>query len=150
IIRNLAIVGYNCTDKSPCKTGADAITISNNAHHVWIDHCSISDGSDGNLDIRDASDYITISWTKFSYSSRRPGDHQFCNLIGSDDAVSSDEDHFKITFHHDWWADNVAERMPRVRYGQVHVFNSLYTSAGNHYCIGVGFAANLLIENNAF
>src|SRR4029077_12714759 len=132
------------------KHGADAFTITNSAHHVWIDHCSISDGSDGNLDITDGSDYITISWTKFWYSAQRTGDHQFCNLIGAADDVSSDVDHFKVTFHHDWWADNVAERMPRVRYGQVHVFNNLYTAAGNHYCIGVGVDANLLVENNAF
>jgi len=150
IVRNLAIVGYNCTDKFPCKHGEDAVTITGGAHHVWFDHCSISDGSDGNLDITDAADYITISWTRFWYSARRPGDHQFCNLIGSADGITSDADHFKITFHHDWWADNVAERMPRIRYGQVHVFNNLYTAAGNHYCVGVGVDANVLIENNAF
>jgi pectate lyase len=150
IIRNLAIVGYNCADKSPCKRGDDAVTIMGSAHHVWIDHCSISDGSDGNLDVVDGSDYITISWTKFWYSGRRPGGHQFCNLIGSADGITSDADHFKITFHHDWWADNVDERMPRVRYGQVHLYNNLYTATGNHYCIGLGVDANLLIENNAF
>jgi pectate lyase len=30
----------------------------------------------------------------------------------------------------------------------VHVFNNLYTSVGNGYCIGVG--ANLRTENNVF
>ena len=41
------------------------------SHHVWFDHDDISDGSDGNLDITHASDYITISWTKFHYSGKR-------------------------------------------------------------------------------
>ena len=55
-----------------------------------------------------------------------------------------------MTFHHDWWADNVVERMPRVRFGQVHLFDNLYTAVGNDYCIGVGVSANIRDENNVF
>jgi pectate lyase len=151
IVRNLVIVGFNCGDSDQCKRGQDAVTLYGSAHHVWFDHCEISDGSDGNMDITDGSDYVTVSWTIFSYSGRRPGDHQFSNLLGSaDTADDTDRGHLRITFHHDWWGANVAERMPRVRYGQVHVFNSLYTATGNHYCIGLGAGASLLIENNAF
>ena len=150
ILRRLKIVGYNCTDRSPCKKGEDAMTISNGAHHIWRDHCDISDGSDGNLDITDAADYITISWTKFWYSAPRPSGHRFCNLIGNDDVMQTDSGHLRITFDHDWWADNVQQRMPRVRFGQVHVFNSLYSSRGNDYCVGLGTDASILLENNAF
>jgi len=150
ILRHLKIVGYNCTDRSPCKKGEDAMTIADGAHHIWLDHCDISDGSDGNLDITDAADYITISWTKFSYSAPRPSGHRFCNLIGNDDVMATDAGHLRITFHHDWWADNVSQRMPRVRFGQVHVFNSLYSSRGNDYCVGLGTDASILLENNAF
>ncbi|HLK39352.1 MAG TPA: hypothetical protein VKU41_21475, partial [Polyangiaceae bacterium] len=113
--------------------------------------------SDGNLDITHASDFITISWTKFHYSGRRTdpagasGGHQFCNLIGhSDSNASEDTGHLRVTLHHVWWADNVVERMPRVRFGQVHVFDSLYTASGNDYCIGVGANANIRDENNVF
>ena len=150
ILRHLKIVGYNCTDRSPCKKGDDAMTIESGAHHIWLDHCDISDGSDGNLDITDGADYITISWSKFWYSAPRPGGHRFCNLIGNDDVMASDAGHLRITFHHDWWADNVQQRMPRVRFGQVHVFNSLYSSRGNDYCVGLGADASILLENNAF
>jgi pectate lyase len=150
ILRHLKVVGYNCTDRSPCKKGEDAMTISNGAHHIWLDHCDISDGSDGNLDITDAADYITISWTKFWYSAPRPSGHRFCNLIGSDDVMQTDSGHLRITFDHVWWADNVQQRMPRVRFGQVHVFNSLYSSRGNDYCVGLGTDASILLENNAF
>jgi len=150
ILRNLKIVGYNCIDRSPCKKGDDAVTISNGAHHIWLDHCDISDGSDGNLDITDAADYITISWTKFWYSAPRPAGHRFCNLIGNDDVMQTDAGHLRVTFHHVWWADNVQQRMPRVRFGQVHVFNSLYSSRGNDYCVGLGADASILLENNAF
>jgi pectate lyase len=117
---------------------------------VWVDHCSISDGSDGNLDVASGADYVTISWTKFWYSGRRPGGHQFSNLIGSSDNQTSDMGHLRVTFHHDWWADGVGERMPRVRFGQVHLFNNLYTSAQNSYCVGLGVNANILIEDTVF
>jgi pectate lyase len=150
ILRDLRIVGFNCTDNPVCEGGADAMTISDGAHHVWVDHCDISNGSDGNLDINHQSDYITVSWTKFSYSSDRVGGHEFSNLIGSSDGDTADMGRLKVTWHHDWWADSVAERMPRVRYGQVHLFNNLYTSNGNSYCIGVGWYANLLLESNVF
>jgi pectate lyase len=151
IVRNLTIVGYNCADRDPCKKGADAVSVTGAAHHLWFDHDDISDGSDGNFDINAGSDYITISWTKFWYSSRRPGGHLYSNLLSSSDGDDqTDAGHLRVTFHHDWWADNVAERMPRVRFGKVHVFNSLYTAAGSHYCVGLGFDADLLIENNVF
>jgi pectate lyase len=158
IVRNLTVVGYNCTDNpSDCSGGADAITVETKAHHLWFDHDDISDGSDGNLDITHACDFITVSWTKFHYSGRRTdpagasGGHQFSNLIGhSDSNASEDTGHLTVTFHHDWWADNVVERMPRVRFGKVHLFDNLYTAAGNDYCIGVGVNANIRDENNVF
>jgi len=40
--------------------------------------------------------------------------------------------------------------MPRVRFGQVHVFNSLYTAGGDSACIEVGVSCNIRSENNVF
>jgi pectate lyase len=138
-----------------CQDGADAITVENTAHHIWIDHLDVSDGSDGNLDITEGSDCVTVSWSKFHYSSSRVSGytgevHHFSNLVGGSDTKTSDAGHLRVTWHHDWWADHVVERQPRVRFGQVHIFNSLYTSSGDNYCIGVGVNANILDENNAF
>ena len=158
IVRNLTVVGYDCSDSpSDCSAGADAVTVERDAHHLWFDHDDISDGSDGDLDITHASDFITISWTKFHYSGRRTdpagaeGGHQFANLVGhSDSNASEDTGHLRVTFHHDWWADNVFERMPRVRFGEVHLFDNLYTATGNSYCIGVGVNADIRDENDVF
>ncbi len=152
IIRNLKITGLNCTDSpTDCSAGADAVTIVNSANHIWLDHLDISDGSDGNVDITHGSDFVTVSWTKFHYSGRRAGDHQFCNLIGHDDAnAAEDVGHLNVTFSHVWWADNIDQRMPRVRFGQVHVFNSLYTASGDSACIEAGVSCNIRSENNVF
>lgn len=158
ILRNLKVVGNDCNDAEEvetnglpdCSSGADAVTIRSGAHHVWVDHCDVSDGSDGNLDVTEQADYVTISWTKFSYSRQRDGGHHFSNLVGGGDGAMADAGKLRVTFHHCWWADRARERMPRVRYGKVHIFNSLYTAAGNNYCIGVGVFANVLTESNVF
>jgi pectate lyase len=127
------------------------------AHHVWIDHCEIWDGPDGNLDMSHAINWVTVSWTKFRYTTeyKRPSgetaDHRFSSLIGhSDDNASEDTNRLKVSFHHNWWAELVIERMPRVRFGQVHVFSNYFSSTGNNYCVRAGANARLLVEGNYF
>ena len=56
----------------------------------------------------------------------------------SADNVPEDVGHLNVTLHHNWWAQNVNQRMPRTRRGNIHVFNNLYTSAGNSYCTNAG------------
>ena len=143
ILQNLRINGKSSG------AGGDAIHIEN-SHHVWIDHCDVWDAPDGNLDISNHSDLITVSWTRFWYSTS-PGDnaHRFSSLIGSDDAAP-DAGYLNVTFHHNWWAERVHERMPRIRYGKVHVFNNYYSSSGNLYCVRAGYEADVRIENNHF
>ena len=149
IVRNLRIVGNNCTDAGgDCESGEDALEIGSSSR-VWIDHCDISDGSDGNLDISNGSDLVTVSYTKFWYRGRSGG-HQFSNLVGSSDSATGDAGKLRVTWHHNWWADRVVERQPRVRFGQNHIYNNLWTSSGNNYCIGVGVNANILAQNNVF
>jgi pectate lyase len=149
IVRNLKVVGLNCTDNADCQSGADAISVEDGADHLWFDHMDVSNGSDGNLDITQASDFVTVSWSKFSYTGRAGG-HQFSNLVGADDGDTGDTGHLRVTWHHNWWSTGVQDRMPRVRFGQVHVVNGLYTSTGNDSCVGVGVNANILLENNIF
>jgi pectate lyase len=167
IIRNITIVGYgsgNCAkdpdyDKTVgCSSGHDAISVQNNANHIWFDHCDISDGTDGNLDITKGSDYVTVSWTKFHYTPRsdNEGDdstgasgHRYSSLVGGSDSESS-SGKLNITWHHNWWADNAVERMPRVRFGKNHLFNNVWSSSGNNYCVRAGHDAHILIENAVF
>jgi pectate lyase len=168
IIRNLAIVGFgpgNCSldpgfDATVgCSSGDDAITVQRNAHHVWFDHCDISDGTDGNLDISNGANFVTISWTKFHYTARTDdvGDdstgaagHRYSNLVGGSDNTTADADALNVTWHHDWWADNVVERQPRVRFGENHLFNNYWASPATNYCVRAGIQAHILIENSYF
>ncbi|RYY83519.1 MAG: hypothetical protein EOO15_21215, partial [Chitinophagaceae bacterium] len=144
IIRNMKVRGPGAVDVD----GVDCITIQT-ATNVWIDHCEIWDGQDGNLDISNDANYVTVSWTKFLYTSAS-SNHQFCNLIGSSDTRTSDRGKLKVTFVNNWWGPGCKERMPRVRFGQVHVVNNYFGSAGNSHCVRAGVEANLLVEGNYF
>ena len=145
IIRNLKFKGIGAHDDDD----EDCLQVNHESKNVWIDHVDIYDGHDGNLDITNASDYVTISWTKFSYTSASTG-HQFSNLIGNSKTKTSDRGHLNVTIHHTWWADGVKERMPRVRFGKVHVANNLFDSKDASYCVRAAIEANIRIEKNVF
>jgi pectate lyase len=145
IVRNLRVNG------ATSEVDGDAVQIYF-AHHVWIDHVEIWDGPDGNLDIVHGSNWVTVSWSKFRYTDAAPdAEHKFASLIGhSDDNASEDTNRLKVTMHHNYWAEGVIERMPRVRFGQVHVFNNYFAARGNNYCVRAGRGASLLVEANVF
>jgi pectate lyase len=160
IVRNLIVEGAGACDNNcgPAGEGRlDAITVLG-ATNVWLDHLDVFDGEDGNTDITKNANYVTVSWVKFhytnkSYPSGTTGySHRFCNLIGSDDTYTSDAGKLKVTLYKNWWADGVAERMPRARFGQIHVANCLFTSAdpGQDHCVRAGYKADLLVESNVF
>ncbi len=144
IIRNMIIKGPGAVDVD----GVDCMTIQNSTN-VWIDHCDISDGQDGNLDIVNGSNYISVTWTKFHYSNASV-EHQFCNLIGNSDSKTTDRGLLKVTMMFNYWTDGCVERMPRVRFGQVHVVNNLFDSPDGQYGVRAGIEADILVEGNAF
>ncbi|KAG9221504.1 hypothetical protein CCMSSC00406_0009493 [Pleurotus cornucopiae] len=121
-----------------------------NATRVWVDHCEFSsigmvgnkDTYDGLLDISHASDFVTVSWCKFS-------DHWKGSLIGhSDNNAAEDTGKLHVTYHHNSWV-NVNSRLPSVRFGTVHVFNSVYNDIPTS-AINSRMGAQLLVENNVF
>jgi pectate lyase len=169
IVRNLNIVGYAVGDCAldpsydasiGCSSGDDAISLQKLAHHVWFDHDDISDGTDGNLDITNGANYVTVSWTKFHYTPRADNSgsdstgasgHRFSNLVGGSDSTgATDAGALNVTWHHDWWSDNVVERQPRVRFGKNHLFNNLWASTASNYCVRAGIDAQILLESNLF
>lgn len=141
ILRNLIIRG-NGAD-------GDSVSVTNGSHHIWFDHLDLCDSTDENLSIKRGSDYITVSWCKYWFS--RDGGHTFGGLIGhSDDNAAQDEGKLRVTYHHNWYSKGVTERMPRVRFGKVHIFNNLFDSPGNNYAIRCGYKANIRSEGNVF
>mmetsp|Transcript_9412 Transcript_9412/g.15119 ORF Transcript_9412/g.15119 Transcript_9412/m.15119 type:complete len:331 (-) Transcript_9412:101-1093(-) len=148
ILQNFNVDSFNSTFE-------EGISITNSAHHIWIDHLAVFDGAKGNINIKRKSNYVTISWTKFYYD--QVTSEQFSNLVGDVDSyidadgnVTDDSGYLEVTFHHCWWGQNVQQRMPRVRYGKVHTFNNYYASSGNKYCIRAGKGSSVVVENNYF
>lgn len=172
---NVIVSNLNIHGVWPYTGPSDTLEVSN-SHHVWLNHLSIWNSKDGNLDIKTGADYITVSWCKFWYEDvvcewalkdgtqgnreyeegdtvlARDHGHRLSCLIGSGagDHDDTDMDKLHVTYHHNWFADFVKERMPRVMYGQAHVYNNYYTCSENLYCIGVDSYASVLIENNYF
>ncbi|MGW7515516.1 pectate lyase family protein [Streptomyces sp. NPDC054796] len=133
------------------------------SRHVWVDHNSFTDGRrpdsaqphhfgalfqqhDGLLDIVRGADLVTVSWNELY-------DHDKSVLIGnSDGAGATDRGRLRATFHHNLFRD-LNERVPRVRFGKVDVYNNHYKESGlapYGYSWGLGFESALVGEHNAF
>jgi pectate lyase len=152
IIRNLIFEGPGAYDTD----GWDN-AILDECTNVWVDHCEFRDGVDGNFDIKNKSDYISVTYSKFHYlkppkagGSGGSDDHRYSNLIGSSDGATADRGKLRITFARCWWAPGCKERMPRVRYGKVHIVNSFFNSTVSNKCIAAGFEADIRVDSNVF
>jgi len=133
----------------------DCINVTDSlSHHIWIDHCTFSDSPntdpngdrhDGLLDIKHGASYITVSWNHFY-------NHQKTALLGhSDTNAEEDVGRLKVTYHHNWW-DNTGSRHPRVRFGEVHVYNNYYDNSQGKMGYGIAstMEADVVVEANYF
>lgn len=144
IIRNLRI------DAATSAAGGDGIQV-HFAHHVWIDHVELTDAADGLLDIVHASDFVTVSSSRFAYTANAPDPtHRHAVLIGHD-AFNAFEDrgHLNVTWHHNVWGAGV-QRAMLARYGKIHLFDNVFASPGNENVLSAGFESSWLLENNRF
>lgn len=173
IVRNLHLV-------APCDVGPvwdpndgstgnwnsqyDAIGIVS-ATQVWIDRNTITDAPvtddtlpiengktkqchDGAIDITKGADLITVSYNVVTL-------HDKTMLIGGSDSLTSDAGKLRITIANNVFS-GTTQRVPRVRFGQVHVFNNYFVGSKtanpypHSYSIGIGKQANVLSHNNLF
>lgn len=147
---------------------------------VWIDHTTFSDGAridknypsvwsetvngvdyrgddfkvqhhDGLVDVTKLASLVTISSSLFF-------NHDKSFLIGGTDTASRTAENpgvLKVTFHDNLFRD-LRQRIPRVRFGQVHVYNNLYQAGAgaSDYPLLVGWtvgqAGKIYAENNVF
>lgn len=153
IIRNVTIKGPGAYDISGC----DNISLVGTTN-IWIDHCDLQDGMDGNLDAKDKSDNITVSWCKFAYyiapwpKAGESDDHRCSSMWGSSDGRT--ETGLNATFVNNWWYHGCGQRCPRIRWGHVHIANCLWENGTEEdpaqYCIGIGHSSKLYVENGDF
>jgi pectate lyase len=160
-------------------TEYDSISVMN-AEAVWIDHNSFTDEPrfdnqfppvfaapfneptqktahhDGHVD-------VTLLATKVTISNNHFLRHDKGNLLGGSDVANLVPGYgpgmIDVTFFGNYY-QNMVQRMPRVRFGRVHVYNNVFdgdrraTLAELGYRLGdtwaTGTAAKLVTENNLF
>ncbi|MBO5915512.1 MAG: polysaccharide lyase family 1 protein [Bacteroidales bacterium] len=145
IIRNIDFAGPGSIDVG----GSDLVSISG-ANHIWVDHCQFTDGMDGNFDITNKADFVTVSWCVFKYT-QRSYDHQNTNLVGGSDSASSQgEDNLNVTFVNNMWGQLCNARMPMARFGTIHLLNNYYNCAGCGSSVNPRKNSEFLIEGNYF
>jgi len=132
------------------------------SNNVWIDHNIFRDRTtadatlpsyfgvkfqvhDGLLDITNASDLVTVSWNRFQ-------EHDKTMLIGSSDSAVADRGKLRVTLHHNLF-ERIGQRAPRVRFGQVHLYDNLYDLRNTptyQYSWGSGIESAIVAESNVF
>jgi pectate lyase len=145
IIRNLIFVGPGAYDID----GQDNLT-ADGCTNLWVDHCEFQDGQDGNFDIKNLSDNVSVSWCKFTYlkpavagGSGGSNDHRFSNLIGASASNAPADGHYSVTFQNCYWANGCKDRMPRARNAELHIVSCYYnTTVSGSKAIGLGGGTN--------
>ncbi len=157
-----------------------------NSKNVWVDHCTFTDGRrgdwkyesvfeaphighdyvvqrhDGAVDVTGASDFVTLSSNHFK-------GHDKTNLLGSSNTATAANGWgaLSVTLAGNFYEDS-GQRLPRVRFGKVHVYNNYVTGRIGYlgqyapmtdqfippnrylYGIGIGNFAKIYAENNVF
>ena len=152
ILRNLTFEGAGAYDMD----GDDNFYLQKSTN-IWVDHCDFQDGTDGNFDCSKASDNVCVTWARFHYlkkpiagGSGGSDDHRYSDLWGGSDSETESKGKLNTTFMACWWDAGCRERMPRVRFGKVHLLNCLYSCKGNNKCVDAGYLSNIYLDRCAF
>ncbi|WP_395570861.1 polysaccharide lyase family 1 protein [Streptomyces sp. BK79] len=143
IIQNVTVRNVKKSG-SPTSNGGDAIGMESNVRNVWVDHTTLeasggeSEGYDGLFDMKDNTQYVTLSYSVLRNSGRG-------GLIGSSE---SDVSNGYVTFHHNKY-ENIDSRAPLLRGGVAHVYNNHYVSL-NESGINSRAGAKAKVDNNYF
>ncbi|GAA1836282.1 polysaccharide lyase family 1 protein [Luedemannella flava] len=143
IIQNVTIQNVKKSG-SPTSNGGDAIGMESTVRNVWVDHVNLlasggeSAGFDGLFDMKDNTQYVTLSYSTLRNSGRG-------GLIGSSETDTSNG---YVTFHHNLY-ENIDSRTPLLRGGIAHIYNNYYVSL-NESGINSRAGAKAKVDNNYF
>ncbi|ANB06590.1 pectate lyase [Streptomyces ambofaciens] len=143
IIQNVTVRNVKKSG-SPTSNGGDAIGMESGVRNVWVDHTTLeasggeSEGFDGLFDMKDNTQYVTLSYSVLRNSGRG-------GLIGSSE---SDRSNGYVTFHHNKY-ENIDSRAPLLRGGIAHIYNNHYVSL-NESGINSRAGAKAKVDNNYF
>ncbi|MFE9724232.1 polysaccharide lyase family 1 protein [Streptomyces sp. NPDC005794] len=143
IIQNVTVKNVKKSG-SPTSNGGDAISMESDVRNVWVDHTSLeasggeSEGYDGLFDMKDNTQYVTLSYSTLRNSGRG-------GLIGSSE---SDVSNGYVTFHHNLY-ENLDSRAPLLRGGIAHIYNNYYVKL-NESGINSRAGAKAKVDNNYF
>ncbi|MEU6881005.1 pectate lyase [Streptomyces sp. NPDC046712] len=143
IIQNVTVRNVKKSG-SPTSNGGDAIGMESNVRNVWVDHTTLeasggeSEGYDGLFDMKDNTQYVTLSYSVLRNSGRG-------GLVGSSE---SDLSNSFITYHHNLY-ENIDSRAPLLRGGTAHMYNNHYVKL-NESGINSRAGARAKVDNNYF
>ncbi|MER5630520.1 pectate lyase family protein [Streptomyces nitrosporeus] len=143
IIQNVSVKNVKKSG-SPTSNGGDAIGMESDVRNVWVDHVSLeasggeSEGFDGLFDMKDNTQYVTLSYSTLRNSGRG-------GLIGSSETELSNG---FVTFHHNLY-ENIDSRAPLLRGGIAHMYNNYYVKL-NESGINSRAGARAKVDNNYF
>ncbi|QNE73493.1 pectate lyase [Streptomyces finlayi] len=143
IIQNVTVRNVKKSG-SPTSNGGDAIGMESNVRNVWVDHTTLeasggeSEGYDGLFDMKDNTQYVTLSYSTLRNSGRG-------GLVGSSETELSNG---FITYHHNLY-ENIDSRAPLLRGGIAHMYNNYYVKL-NESGINSRAGARAKVDNNYF
>ncbi|MER7167874.1 pectate lyase [Micromonospora sp. NPDC000207] len=143
IIQNVTVRNVKKSG-SPTSNGGDAIGMESTVRNVWVDHVTLeasggeSEGFDGLFDMKDNTQYVTLSYSILRNSGRG-------GLVGSSE---SDTSNGFITYHHNLY-ENIDSRTPLLRGGIAHIFNNHYVNL-RESGINSRAGARARVDNNYF
>ncbi|XP_051140387.1 probable pectate lyase P59 [Andrographis paniculata] len=132
----------DATDHYGLRTQSDGDGISLfGAQNIWVDHVSMYKCYDGLIDVIMGSTGVTISNSHFT-------DHNEALLFGASDSYTNDEK-MQVTVAFNHFGKRMIQRMPRCRFGYIHVVNNDYTH-WNMYAIGGSKHPTIISQGNRY
>ncbi|MFC4590998.1 pectate lyase family protein [Sphaerisporangium corydalis] len=138
IIRNLTIRDTRVASDDPDDKDFDYDGIQmDTAHHVWIDHNTITRMNDGLIDSRLDTTYLTVSWNVLSENNKAFG-------IGWTTNVTS-----RMTIHHNWIHDDNQRNPSTDNVAYAHLYDNYLQNISSYGNYARG-ATKMVLENGYF